>query len=153
MSDQELQEHIKSASERNAWGIKVEFCMVGAVAGIDTVLIDRIDAKSANWNVRQNYIHSQLEVPLQCDQSLRDRSCVCYSTGSNTIWEMNTSTPSIFNSLTPVHNILHENLILHDLSYTLHLHHPKCIPGKVTQLTSPSRDETLQWNQNPGELR
>ena len=67
LSDQELQEHIKSVSERNAWGTNVELCMLGAIAGIDTVVIDCIDANSANWNIRQNYIHSQLEVPLQCD--------------------------------------------------------------------------------------
>ena len=67
LSDQELQEHIKSVSERNAWGTNVELCMLGAIAGIDTVILDCIDANSANWNVRQNYIHSLLEVPLQCD--------------------------------------------------------------------------------------
>ena len=36
--------------------------MLGAIAGIDTVIVDCIDAISVNWNVRQNYIHSQLEL-------------------------------------------------------------------------------------------
>ena len=86
--------------------------MLGAIAGIDTVIVDCIGANSVNLNVRQNYIHSQLEVPLQCDAIFRGQSCVCYTTGSITIWEMNTSTPFINNSLAPVHNILHENLTL-----------------------------------------
>ena len=30
-------------------------------------IVDYIDPNSVNWNVRQNYIHSQLEVPLQCN--------------------------------------------------------------------------------------
>ena len=41
--------------------------MLGAIAGIDTLIVDCIDANSVNWNVRQNYLHSQLEVPFQCD--------------------------------------------------------------------------------------
>ena len=39
--------------------------MLGAIAGIDTVTVDCIDANSVNWNVRQNYIHNQLEVSLE----------------------------------------------------------------------------------------
>ena len=36
--------------------------------------------------------------------------------------------------------------------YFIIYHHPKCIAGKVsTDKTKP--DETLQWNQNAGELR
>eukprot|EP00800_Vazella_pourtalesii_P019565 TRINITY_DN669_c3_g1_i17.p1 TRINITY_DN669_c3_g1~~TRINITY_DN669_c3_g1_i17.p1 ORF type:complete len:104 (+),score=10.23 TRINITY_DN669_c3_g1_i17:267-578(+) len=67
LSEQELQEHIQSVSERNAWGTNVELCMLGAIAGIDTAIVDCINANSVNWNGRQNYIHSQLEVPLQYD--------------------------------------------------------------------------------------
>ena len=67
LSDQELQEHIKSVSERNAWGTNVELCVLRVIAGIDTVIVDCIDAHSVNWNVLQNYIHNQLEVSLQCD--------------------------------------------------------------------------------------
>ena len=76
LSDQVLHEHIESVSERNAWGTNVELCMLGAIAGIDAVILDCIEANSANWNVRQNYIHTQLEVPLQLMPSLRDRSCL-----------------------------------------------------------------------------
>ena len=36
----------------------------GAIAGID---VNCIDTNSVNWNVQHNYIHSQLEVLLQCD--------------------------------------------------------------------------------------
>ena len=43
-------------------GSNVELCMQGAIAGIDTVILDCIDATSANWNVQQNYIHSQWEL-------------------------------------------------------------------------------------------
>ena len=68
--------------------------------------------------------------PYSVMQSLRDRGCVCYTTGSITIWQMNTLTPSNFNSLKPVHNILHENLILHDLFYTLHPPPSKTYWGK-----------------------
>ena len=67
MSDQKLQEHIKSVIEQNAWGTNVELCITGAIAGIDNVIVDCIDANSVNWNVPQNYLHSQLEVPQQCD--------------------------------------------------------------------------------------
>ena len=42
LSEQELQEHIQSVSERNAWGTNVELCMLGAIAGIVTVIIDCI---------------------------------------------------------------------------------------------------------------
>ena len=48
-------------------GSNVELCMQGAIAGIDTVILDCIDATSANWNVQQNYIHSKLEVPVECE--------------------------------------------------------------------------------------
>ena len=69
---------------------------------------------SIEMSDRITYIASW-KFPYSVMPSLSDRSCVCYTTGSITIWEMNTSTPSIFNSLTPVHNILYENLTLHNL--------------------------------------
>ena len=111
LNDQELQEHIKSVSERNARGTNVELCMLGAIAGIDTVIVDSIDGNSVNWNVRQNHVHKLLIVPLQCDAIFEGQK-LC---GSITIWEINTLTPSIFTSLTPVHNILHDKLTLHNL--------------------------------------
>ena len=36
----------------------IELCMLGAIAGIDTVIVDCIDAHSVNWNVQQNYTHA-----------------------------------------------------------------------------------------------
>ena len=87
---------------------------------------------------RIEYIASW-KFPYSVMQSLRYRSCVCYNTGSITIWEMNTSNPSIFNSLTAVHNILHENLTLHDLFYALHLPPYKvyCGKGNATDESKP----------------
>ena len=48
--------------------------------GIDTVIVDCIDANHLNWNVRKNYIQSQLEVPMQCDAIFEGQNCVCYTT-------------------------------------------------------------------------
>ena len=132
MSIQELQEHIKSVSERNACATNVELCMLGAIAGKDTVIIDCIDANSANWNVPQNNLHSQLEVPLQCDAIFEGQKLCVLHHRLNHHLENDTSTPSIFSSQTAVHNILHENLILHDLFYTLHLPPSKVYCGKGT---------------------
>ena len=46
LNDQELKEHIKSVSERNAWGTNVELCMLGAIAGI-TVIVDCMDTNKS----------------------------------------------------------------------------------------------------------
>ena len=103
-SDQGLHKHIQPVSEQSVWDTNVELCVLWAIAEISTVIVYFIDANSVNWNLRQNYIHSQLEAPLQCDvPSLKDKGCVCYTKCSIIIWEMNTSTPSIFNNLTTVH--------------------------------------------------
>ena len=38
----------------------VELFMIGAIAGVDSVTIDSMDATSANSNVRQNYMYSYM---------------------------------------------------------------------------------------------
>ena len=47
--------------------------------GIDTVIVDCIDANNLNWNVRQNYIQSQLEVPTQSDAIFEGQNCVAHT--------------------------------------------------------------------------
>ena len=54
-------------SQRNAWSTNVEFCMLGAIAGIDTLIVDCIDSNFSNWNILENDTHIQQEVLLQCD--------------------------------------------------------------------------------------
>ena len=77
-SEQELQEHIRSVSRRNTWGTNIELACY-AIVGIDTLIVDCIDSNFSNWNIRLNYIHNQLEVPLQCDASFEGQKlCVLH---------------------------------------------------------------------------
>ena len=46
LSEQELQEHVNTISARNAWGTNVELSMLGALAGVDILVIDCTDTNS-----------------------------------------------------------------------------------------------------------
>ena len=67
LSEQELHEHINAISAPNAWGTNVELNMLAALAGIDILLVDCTDVNSMNWNILPNYLHNQLDTPIECD--------------------------------------------------------------------------------------
>ena len=79
LSGQELQEHVNMIFARNAWGTNVELSMLGALAGVDILVIDCTEANSTNWNIRPNYIHSLLEIPKQCEAIVEEKKlCVLH---------------------------------------------------------------------------
>ena len=59
--------HINLISAPNAWGTNVELNMLAALAKIDILLLDCTDVNSINWNILSNYIHNQLDIPIECD--------------------------------------------------------------------------------------
>ena len=67
LSEQELHEHIDLISPLNEWGTNVELNMLAALARIDILLLDCTDVNSMNWNILPNYIHNQLDIPIECD--------------------------------------------------------------------------------------
>ena len=67
LSEQELHEHINSVSAPNAWGTNVELNTLAALARIDILLVDCTDVNSMNWNILPNYLHNQLDVPIECE--------------------------------------------------------------------------------------
>ena len=67
LSEKELHKHINLISAPNAWGTNVELNMLDALARIDKLLFDCTDVNSMNWNILPNYIHNQLDIPIECD--------------------------------------------------------------------------------------
>ena len=39
--------------------------MLAALARIDILLLDCTDVNSINWNILPNYIHNQLDIPIE----------------------------------------------------------------------------------------
>ena len=67
LSEQELHEHIEIITPPNAWGTNVELNMLATLARIDILILDCTDVNSMNWNILPNYIHNQLDIPIECN--------------------------------------------------------------------------------------
>ena len=66
-SEQELQDHINTVSAPNAWGTDVELRMLGALAGVDTLLTDCTNVDTIYWHTDPNFIHQQLNPAIRSD--------------------------------------------------------------------------------------
>ena len=70
LSEQESHEHNNHISAPNAWCTNVELNMLAALASV---------VNSMNWNILPKYIHSQLDILIECDPIFNaQRVCILH---------------------------------------------------------------------------